>query len=587
MNRVRPPAHRSLISRVLRRKPGALRASLRRTGRVQELSRVFIKFGLSDWIHRVRLQRFFPAIRKLLAQRDGLRVPAELDRWERLRLALEELGPTFVKLGQLLSNRSDILPTELTAELASLQDRAQPVEWTTIRTSLESELGRDQSAVFRELDQQPAAAASIAQVHRGILLTGEEVAVKIQRPGIRATVEMDLDILTYVAGLAHRYVPATRILNPVGLAEEFRRHMMQELDFTRERRNMERFLANHKNRSDVHVPATYPEYSTERLLVMEFVHGTRVSSLHAHEGELDPKDCDPKVVAARVADLILEQILVHGFFHGDPHPGNILVLPGNAICFLDFGLMGHLSSSDRRSLVAAVSGLVRRDGARVTDAVLQITGADREAISPTLSSEIQGMVDEYTDRPLKDVNVAELLGDLIRTVVNHGLSVPSNLLTVAKALLTIEAVGLNIDPEFTSQPALEAAVRRLAAERLNPRRLTENGASMLFDYAMLLEDLPKDVADLVRQARTGELSMGFRLRNVEPLRRTLDDLGYRLIYGIVLGALMISSAIVIHAGLPPLWHGVPLIGVVGFGVAGILSLGVLFRLFVRVLKRDG
>ena len=581
-NESHPGAH----SRAPRRRNGGLQAGLRTTGRIQEFARVLIKYGLSDWIRALHLDRTVPGIRSLLSRRGRPRIPPGASRWELLRLALEELGPTFVKLGQLLSNRADVLPQELINELTGLQDRVHPLEWKSVRESLRRELGQDISNVFRELDETPAASASIAQVHRGVLHTGEEVAIKIQRPGIESIIETDLEIVAYVARLAERYLPASRYLGPTDLVKEFRKHLIRELDFARERQNMERFRISHRNRRGLHVPKTFARYSTGRLLIMEYVHGIKVSMLDTDEARRKLPDYDPAVVARRGADLMLEQILIHGFFHADPHPGNVMVLPGNVVCFLDFGLMGRLHEVERNHLAAAISGIVRRDGARVTDAILRLTRCNRAMEYEELVEEVQDMVDDYLDRPLKEVNIAELFAELIRLVVNHGLQVPSSLLMVAKALLTIEGVGMNINPEFTLQPALEGVARQLVIRQLRPERLSRVGMTALIEYANLLRDFPTEAGGLIRQLRSGQLTVGFRLRGLEPVRHTLDQIGYRLVFGFVVAAIMVSSALIIHAKLPPLWNDISLIGVVGFGIAGILGMGFIFSLVLRVFRRD-
>jgi ubiquinone biosynthesis protein len=547
---------------------------------------VLVKYGLSDWIRQMRLDRSVPGIRSVFSRKGRPRIPPGASRWELLRMAVEELGPTFVKLGQVLSNRTDLLPPELIAELSTLQDRVQPLEWSKVRVTLREEIGQDTTRVFRELDKTPSASASIAQVHRAVLQTGEEVAVKIQRPGIRKTIETDLEIMAFVARTAERYLPASRYLGPSGLVKEFRKHIIQELDFARERGNIERFRVSYGRRRGLVVPKVYAKHCTDRLLVMEYVHGVKISALGTEEANRKLPDYNPAAVARRGADLMLEQVLIHGFFHADPHPGNLMVLPGNVICFLDFGSMGRLHESERRHLVAAISGVVNRDGARVTDALLQLTRCNRAMEYDELIDEIQDMVDDYLDRPLKDVNVAQLFSELLGLIVQHGIQVPSSLLMVAKALMTIEGVGLNIHPEFTLQPALEGVTRQIVIQQLRPGKLTRAGARTVMEYAELFRELPTEASGLVRQLRSGQVTLGFRLRGLEPLRNTLDNIGYRFVFGLVLAAVMISSALIIHAKLPPLWNGVPIIGIVGFGIAGLLSMGFLFSLLVRVFRRD-
>jgi ubiquinone biosynthesis protein len=348
---------------------------------------------------------------------------------------------------------------------------------------------------------------------------------------------------------------------------------------------MDRFSSMFGNRRGLKVPATYAGLSTKGLLVMEYVDGTKVSSyLNDPEGP-HKVQFDPQAVAERGANIILESILIHGFFHADPHPGNLMILPGDTICYLDFGMMGRLNEQERDQFAAAVSGMVRRDGAKVTDAVLRLTRGDQSVEYEELVDEVQELVDDYMDRALKDVNIAELFSDLITLVVSHGLQVPTSLMMLAKALLTVEGVGMHLYPEFTLEPALEEAARKVVMNRLRPQNLAKQGYTVGLEYLELMRDLPGDVSGIARLIRSGQLTIGFRLRGLEPTRHTLDNIGYRFVFGLVLAALMISSALIIHAKLPPLWNDIPIIGLAGFGIAGLLGLGFLFSLVARVFRR--
>ena len=414
-----------------------------------------VKYGLTEWVRMLRLHKAVPGIRAMLPRRGRRPVSKEASRWEIIRMALEELGPTFIKLGQLLSNRTDILPTELIRELVRLQDEVKPIPQNLVLNAIEEELGRPMNEVFSQLDELPAASASIAQVHRAVLVTGEVVGVKLQRPGIEKTIETDLDIVAFFARLAERHIPSSRYLGPVGMVKEFRRHIRRELDFNRERGNMERFRANFAGRPEIMVPATYPDYSTKRLLIMEYVEGVKVRTVIDAPETPHGIRFDRKTVAENGANLMLEQILIHGFFHADPHPGNMFILPDDVLCFLDFGLMGRLHEGERDLLAGAISGMVNRNGAKVTDAVLRLTRSGRHIDYEDLVDEVQELIDDYLDRPLKDMNIAVLFTDLISLVVAHGLQVPSGLMMVTKALLTVEGLGRNLYPEFTLQPVLE------------------------------------------------------------------------------------------------------------------------------------
>jgi ubiquinone biosynthesis protein len=560
--------------------------ALRTGARIQRIVRVMIKYGLSDWVRSLHLDRLVPGVRNILNRHAEHTVAAGAGRWEILRMAIEELGPTYIKLGQLLSNRSDILPAGLVRELAHLQDAVPPVAASEIISTLTEELGRPVEEVFSEFNEEPSASASVAQVHAARLVSGEEVAVKIQRPNVKAVIETDLDIVAYLASLAERYIPAARFLSPSALVSDFRKHLLRELDFTREQRNLQQFRREFGHRTDLMIPAIHEAHTTERLLVMEYVHGRKVSAILAGEDDLGPDDdLNRELIARRGADLMLEQIMIHGFFHADPHPGNVMILPSNVICFLDFGLMGRLHEAERDQLTSAIAGMVRRNGPKVTDALLQLTRCHHTVEYEHLVDDVQELIDEYLDRELRDVNVSELFSELIRLIVGHGIAVPPRLMMVAKALLTTEGVGMNLYPDFTLQPALEAAARKAMMRRLQPEYLARSGSAVAMDYIELLRDLPSEAAAIGRRLRNGQLTIGFRMRGLEPMRHTLDNVGYRLIFGIVLAALMMSSALIIHAKLPPLWNGIPLIGVVGFGLAGVLSLGFLVALAWRLLRR--
>jgi ubiquinone biosynthesis protein len=543
-----------------------------------------VKYGLSEWVRMLRLDKAVPGIRGLLSRR-GPKLPKDASRWEIVRMALEELGPTFIKIGQLLSNRTDILPNEFIRELARLQDEVQPIPSKLITGALREELGRPVDHVFREFDETPTASASIAQVHRAVLKSGESVAVKLQRPDIQSMIETDLDIVEYLARLAERYIPSSRYLGPVDTVREFRKNLRRELDFNRERQNMDRFASMFGRREGLKVPVTFDRYSTKRVLIMEYVDGTKVSSVLNNPDGPHKVDFDRAKIAERAANLTLEQILIHGFFHADPHPGNLMILPGNTLCYLDFGLMGRLHEEERDALASAISGMVRRDGAKVTDAVLRLTRSGRAAQYEDLVDEIQDLVDDYLDRSLKDMNIAELFSDLITLVVGHGITVPASLMMVAKALLTIEGVGMHLHPEFTLEPALEEAARKVVMHHLRPENLVREASTLGLEYLELIRDMPGDVSGVVRQLRTGQLTIGFRVRGLEAVRVTLDNVGYRLVFGLVIAALLISSALIIHARLPPLWNDIPVIGLAGFGVAGILGLGFLFTLAAKVFRR--
>lgn len=570
----------------IRRDRKRLRTNRQALARLAEIARIMVKYGFSGPIRALRLGGSVPRFTLFTSRRRSAELPRGLSRWEALRRALEELGPTFVKFGQLLSTRSDILPLELIAQLAHLQDNVQPVDWSGMREVLSGELTGDISDAFATIDEQPVASASMAQVYRAVLVTGEEVAVKVQRPGIDVIISTDLDILDYLAELAQRRLPFIREFQPVEAAKEFRKHILRELDFRNERGNIERFRGNQSARDGIYVPKTYPAFSTDRLLVMEFIDGAKMSAMGSEEFRRKLPGFDPRVVARRGADLILRQILIDGFFHADPHPGNIMILPGNVVCYLDFGMMGELRASEIDHLGAAILGVATQDGWRVTDALLHLSKGNRTVEYDSLTDAVEKLVDDYGTSSLRDLDVGELLSEVVRLVRLHGMVIPANLLIVVKALLTTEGVGQKMYPEFSLEPAIQSIARKVTADRLRPERAAKAGAAMMLDYGQLLRDLPRDTSRIIRQLRDSRLPAGFGMHDSAPLRHAMDTVIYRIVLSIVLAAVMVSSALVFQANIPPLWNGMSLIGVVGLTVSGGLSLGFLVTLAYRVSRRN-
>lgn len=539
-----------------------------------------MKYGLTEWIQELKLDKTFPFVKKILSRRRNA-PPEGASRWQLVRMALEELGPTFIKFGQLLSNRTDMLPRLLTIELARLQDEVPPFPGDRAAEIVKEELGREIDEVFGEFELDARASASIAQVHRAVLRNGTEVAVKVQRPAIEQTIETDVDILQYLAGLAERYIPTGRLFNPKALVEEFKRSIRLELDFSVERRNMERMAEILAKDRKVHVPTPYGDYSTAKVLTMEYIRGVKVSDLAA-DGYAE---FDKAEVARRGADIMLEQIYVHGFFHADPHPGNIMVLPDNVICFLDFGIVGRLRPRERDNMTDALFGIVSKDATRVTDALIRITNHTRTVDRDALEDSVYDIIATYVDLSFEEFDLSGLFNDLIRVVVQHGLVVPSMMMLVTKALISIEGIGASLSPDFSIMNVLEPFTQRLFLRRFRPQNVLETAYGVASDYGSFARDFPVDMRDLLKIMKTGKLRIGFRVGGLEGLRTTLDTISYRLILGLVLAALMISSALVIHAKLPPLWNDVPIIGLFGFAVAGLFSLGFLVALIVKILRR--
>ncbi len=564
-----------------KKKRHSLKKTYAHTRRLQEIVSILIKYELTDYIKILRLDKSVKLYQQLAARQTVI-ANKKHTRWELIRMAIEELGPTFIKFGQLLSNRTDMVPPELITELVKLQDFVPPFSEEKVRKVLRKELKKPIDTLFLDFQTAPVASASIAQVHRAVLPTGQEVAVKIQRPGIERQIDIDLEILAALAKRIEKYIPDTRYLDPSGLVEEFRVQLKIELNFKRELLHIQKFENIFRGKSNkIRVPETYADYCTRRVLTMDFIEGTKVSALKEQEA----MSYDAKLIAQRIADLMMEQMFIHGFFHADPHPGNILIQENNVVCFLDFGMMGRVRPKEKEALTFMLLGMVNRDAEKVTKALLQITRRTVQINLEELEVRVYDLLEEYIDLSLEDFDIGAMFMDLVTLLRNYGLIIPSNLLLLIKAIIAVEGIGLQLYPKFNLIRLFKPFSRRLIMEQFQPKRVLNELYELGLSYKALAEDFPKDMREILRQTRRGQLKMSFRLIGMESVRRTIDRVGYRLIYGLVLAALLVSSSLIIQADIPPRFREIPIIGLVGFAVAGVLGVGFLISLMVHFFRK--
>lgn len=557
------------------RRIGLIGRTYRHIERYAEILGVLFKYGFDDLIHKAKIEQYIDFGRRVFGKGDEKLT--SLSTPERLRMALQELGPTFIKLGQLLSTRTDLLPPEFVEELVKLRDEVPPFPFEEARKILRAELKAEPDECFGHIDPKPIAAASIAQVHRGRLQDGEDVAIKIQRHGIRRIIEVDLEILLHLATLMEKHIVGWEIQRPTKVVEEFGRAMGKELDFSFEAANMERFASQFLDESTVYVPKVFREVSTDRVLTMEYVQGIKSSAI----AQLRAEGYDLQLIAHRGADLLMKQVFVHGFFHGDPHPGNLLILPDNVICFLDLGNMGRLNREGRENIVDLVMGIAKRDPSALADALLRMTSWEEEPERQNLEKDASEFIDRHFYRPLKELNLGKLLNQFFTTAVRHRLRVHPDFLLFVKALSTIEGLGRELDPDFDIIKQATPFVEQVHKERFYPRRIVEDVLGSGSEVMHLLRSLPRDLQTLFRQARKGKLKLELEHRGLDPLLSTLERFGSRLSFAVVLASLVIGSSLIVHSGIPPKWHGIPLIGLAGYLVAAVMG----FWLLISILRR--
>jgi len=544
--------------------------SVRHLRRYRAIASVFIRHGFGSVFDHLGGEKWpLPRAPRLPAQKDLLTLPEGLAM--HFRLALEELGPTFVKFGQILSTRPDLLPPAYIAELSKLHDTVPPAPWETICDILSQELGREPGVVFASIDPQPLAAASLAQVHVARLPDGQEVVVKVQRPGITPLIDTDLEILSALAARAQT-TPLGRVYDFVGIANDFAFTLRNELDYRREGRNADRFRANFAGESHLYIPQVHWDFSTQRVLVLERIHGVKIDDIRA----LDAAGYDRHQVALHSARIIIKEVLEDGFFHADPHPGNYLVMPGETIGAMDFGMVGHLRDKDRLELIRLYLVAVRLDSDGIVEQLVRMGATNVEVDRKGLAQDVDRLLTKYYGLPLEDIRAREVIEEIVPLAFRHHLRLPSNLWLLGKTVAMMEGVGLQLDPHFDMFAVAEPFVRRLVWGLALPRRgWSETLLRQSADWAELLRALPAAGSRLLERAERGE-PFQLSLKESGQVMHTLDRLATRLALSMLAGALIVGLAIlapVAGHGSPMQWLGVAcFVGAATFAVWLLISI---------------
>lgn len=500
-------------------------------------------------------------------------------RGERLRAALEELGPAWVKLGQMLSIRSDLLPPDMVASLERLQDQVEPVPFEAIRQVLEAEFGEPLSSRFRQVESQPLAAASLGQVHPAVLHDGTEVVLKVQRPGVAEHVELDLHVLEALAGLAYRRTRLGRRYQLPVIAREFAAMLRHELDFVREGQNADRFRSNFTGDESVRFPRVYWEHTTPRVLTLERVGGFRVLE-HA---ELKEAGIPPAEVAQRLAGAMFKMAMRDGFFHADPHPGNLFVGRDGALIFVDMGMVGELTPSMRENVIAYVVGVVSGDPDRVVEAILRMGMLPRPHRRTELRHEAERLQRKYGEIPLKEVEIGPALREMMDLVRRFEIGFPTGYAVLLKAMITLESVARRIDPDATLIGLASPYAEEVLWSRLNPDRALRRVGTEVLETGRHLVRLPRQVSRLLLLMEEGELRLPLDHRGLEPSLRRLSSIANRLAIAILLASLIIGTALVSSQAEASLLQRYP-IADIGFLLIAAVGLWLVWSILTGNMK---
>jgi ubiquinone biosynthesis protein len=531
-------------------------------GRAREIVGIVVKYGFSEWVSTNGLGKYLVS-RKRLARIE------KYSKWERIRMAVEELGPTFIKFGQILADRIDIVPNELREELSKLQDKADPMPDAVAIREIESELTRPVSEVFREFDRNHLASASIAQTYRAVLLNGDEVCVKIQRPGIDKKINLDLHLMNYFAVRIQKNNPEMEAINLVGVVKEFGRTINHELDFRHEAGNMVRFRHNFEGHPDIYVPKVYAEYTTRKILVEEFIKGIKVSELDL----LIASGCDTVGLAKKGMKLVFEQLFIHGFFHADPHPGNIFIKDRCIVVFLDYGMMGTLRPEHLDFLGKYVIGYLDRDAHAITEALLLLSGKRTFSRFKDLEFQISDMFAHYKYLSIKEMDFGKVMNESIDIIVRFGLSIPPSIYLLIKALITIERVAVTLNPEIDFANEMKPYAIELMKQQFNPKRIAHEVFDSLKEYYRLLREFPSEINEIIYKIKEGRFKTMIELTGFEPLMEHIDSSSNRVSAAIIVAALIIGASIISQ------WEQTRMAGIIVFFIAGILGFWLLLKLF--------
>lgn len=547
-------------------KLSALPQIYRHFNRWREIVTVLSKYELAGWIGRVG-----PEFIKDFLKSSGGEALARLPWNTRVRMALSELGPTFIKLGQVLSTRPDLVGASLADELQSLQARAPAHPMSVVREQIESELHAPLATLFSEFCEEPEASASIAQVHRARLTSGEEVVVKVQHPDIERKILVDLEILAGLAILAEQ-TAELRNYRPRSIVREFQRTMRRELDFRREMRNIQFFEREFARDPNVHIPRTYPRYCTARILTMERLVGVKFADLP----RCAPPDFDPQLVARRAADLCLEMIFGTGVYHADPHPSNVMVLPGNVIGLLDFGMIGRLDEPLQEDLCDMLAAVAEGDASLLTAAVVRAGQAPPGFDRSGLESDVSEFVAHYGSMPLDQFDLSGALREIAEIIRRYNIVLPAPLALLLKVLITLEGTAKAVSPEFCLIEVMAPYQRRLMLRRFSPRTQWRKLRRFSGDLSRLIAALPRGLTDILQQVQSGKFDVHLDHRGLEPSVN-------RLVLGMIASALFLGSALLLHRGLPPvIFEQISLPGLAGAVLSFVLGL----RLW-RAINRSG
>ncbi|GAA4296238.1 ABC1 kinase family protein [Aestuariibaculum suncheonense] len=533
-----------------------------------------MKYGFEDLVQYLEENRHYTFIQKFIPNSTKKHV-AQYSKWAKMRLVCEELGPTFVKFGQILSNRPDLVPLELTFELEKLQDNVPPMHENVAKSVVETELKNSVEHLFAWFEPTPFASASMAQVHKVTLHSGQRIALKIQRAGIYDVIIEDIKVMYKIARVLEHRIPSLKSFDPVGLVKNFEASILKELDFIHESINVQRFYNNLKSDHSLEqfakAPKVYQEFTTSKVLALEFVSGIKIDRI----AKLKSKNIDTKIIARRLSISYFKQIFEYGFFHADPHPGNLLVLPNNHICYLDFGMMGSMLPRDISIFGKLFIAITDKDVKKIIKALQMLSNNAPILNQRDLEFDINEFVEKYYVRDIHDNEMSTVLLELKDIIIAHGLKVPTYFFLFARSLVTIEGVIEKLDPNLEQFEIVKPYLKASATKKYNPIKMGKKVLNAVVELADYMEDFPMDLKNAIRKINSGQIKVDITHKGIDPVVHTLQRITKQLITAFIMLALIVGASLFIAFKIIPLYHGLSVLGIICFLLAIILGFGMI------------
>jgi len=541
--------------------------------RLRQIINAFVRHGLGHMVKLAGLDTYISVGKRLLLRKGGKEEEVSYTNPQRMVLVFEELGPTFIKLGQILSTRKDQLPREYIVEFEKLQDSTAPVPFEKMNLVFEAEFGKSALEVFDYIDKNPMASASIGQVHAARLKTGEEVVVKIRNPGIEHVIDADLKILHFLANQIEKVVPKDAMFSPLGIVKEFEAVIKNELDFAMEGKNIERFQHNFKNHPEVHFPSVYWECSSLRVLVMERIEGIPIGDIE----RLREKGHDLRKIADNLFQLTLKQLFIDAFFHADPHPGNFIIMENGVIGIIDCGMVGFMEESFVNAFIDCFVGIFLKDYDLVVRGYMAVGTITEDIDIPAFKNDIRNFTEHYMNISLNTVSISTILDDIIKVAVRNRMKIPSTMLFISKALVTAEGTIKKLDPGFDYMGhSINFAKTLIVKKKFDPNKLLADGFDFISGMSTLAQNLPKQTSKILSMIEERKISVNVSLSGSKQFYRRLDSDASRISLALISAGLGVASSLVIQSGIRPLFFGISMLGLFGYVMAVVLGIWVVY-----------